>query len=380
MATLSLDKLYAPVPESNRYAFNEAAQVLGEKLFHDTGLSASDQFSCASCHLPDKHFTDGLPKGVAAGETHRHTPGLHGAAWYSWFYWDGRRDSLWAQALTPIEAANEMASDRIAVTRYIANHPEYRGQYESIFGALPFKPDDPNLLLSATPMGNEKQKRTWIELPSDQQNKFNIVFSNIGKALGAFQHTLEPVETRFDVFLQEVADGKSIRQIDSLNKLELEGALLFLNEKKTQCLECHNTSLLSNGNFHNIATGNFTGPVFDFGREFGSQAALLDEFNCQGRYSDARPEECLHLVYMNRDSVHMRGAFKTPTLRNIPNTAPYFHDGRFTTLEQVVRYYANPPAWTRPDEHELRPGFELTEKEIKALTAFLQSFEPTAAN
>jgi len=79
---------------------------------------------------------------------------------------------------------------------------------------------------------------------------------------------------------------------------------------------------------------------------------------------------------MSRDTVHMRGAFKTPSLRNIINTAPYFHDGRFTTLEQVVRYYANPPAWTRPDEHELRPGFELTEKEIVALTAFLQSFEP----
>jgi len=79
---------------------------------------------------------------------------------------------------------------------------------------------------------------------------------------------------------------------------------------------------------------------------------------------------------MNRDSVHMRGAFKTPTLRNITNTAPYFHDGRFTTLEQVVRYYANPPAMARVDEHELRPGFELDEKEIKALTAFLHAFEP----
>ena len=72
----------------------------------------------------------------------------------------------------------------------------------------------------------------------------------------------------------------------------------------------------------------------------------------------------------------MRGAFKTPTLRNITNTGPYFHDGRFTTLEQVIRHYANPPASSGADEHELRPGFELTEQEITALTAFMQSFEP----
>jgi len=376
LATLTIDELNDPVSESNRYAFNKDAQAFGEKLFNEKALSSSGKFSCASCHQSDKHFTDGLAKAVAAGVAQRNTPPLHGVAWHSWFYWDGRRDSLWSQALTPIEAPLEMASDRIAATSLIANQSEYRAQYESIFGTLPFEKSDPLLSLSATPIGDEKQKRAWLELTAVQQDKFNTVFSNIGKAIAAYQHTLKPVETRFDEFQREVAAGKSIRQIKSLNKKELEGALLFLNEKKTQCIECHNGPLLSNDNFHNIATGNFTGPVFDFGREFGSQAALLDEFNCQGRYSDAKADDCLHLIYMSRDTVHMRGAFKTPSLRNIINTAPYFHDGRFTTLEQVVRYYANPPAWTRPDEHELRPGFELTEKEIVALTAFLQSFEP----
>ncbi len=376
LANLSLSKLKPPVPESNQYAFNEKAQLLGEQLFNDTRLSGNGEFSCASCHQPDKHFTDGLPKGEAIGLTDRNTPALHGSAWQSWFYWDGRRDSLWAQALTPIEAPKEMSNHRVAITLLIATDQDYREKYEALFGPVPYLSGDPQLSVSATPMGDQIQKRTWIELPTDTQVKINTVFSNVGKALGAYQHTLAPVETRFDLFQQEVASGKTIKEIDTLDKQELKGALLFLNEKKTQCLECHNGPLLSNGNFHNIATGNFTGPVFDFGREFGAQAALLDEFNCQGRYSDAKTEECLHLIYMNRDSVHMRGAFKTPTLRNITNTAPYFHDGRFTTLEQVVRYYANPPIMDRPDAHELRPGFELTEKEIKSLTAFLQSFEP----
>jgi len=347
LASLSLSKLIPASAESNKVAFNVQAQQFGEQLFHEKQLSAGNKFSCASCHLPDKFFTDGLPTGVGVETTNRNTPALHGAAWQTWFYWDGRRDSMWSQALTPIEAPQEMAGDRVAVTRYIAGNQNYRSEYETVFGTLPFTGE-----------------------------KINTVFANIGKALAAYQHTLEPLKTRFDLFIEEVANGKKMRQISSLSKHELEGALLFLNEKKTQCLECHNGPLQSNDNFHNIGTGNLTGPVFDFGREFGSQSALLDEFNCQGKYSDARTDECLHLIYMTRDTTHMRGAFKTPTLRNITNTAPYFHDGRFTTLEQVIRHYASPPPWSRPDEHELRPGFELTEKEIKALTAFMQTFEP----
>ena len=376
LATLALSKLIPAAPESNSVAFDEQAQQLGEQLFHETQLSAGNRFSCASCHLPDKFFTDGLPTGVAVETTNRNTPALHGAAWQSWFYWDGRRDSMWSQALTPIESPQEMAGDRVAAARFIAVNKNYRSQYETVFGTLPFTGNEEVLSKSATPMGDQTQKSNWAEIAADNQEKINTVFANIGKSMAAYQHTLEPIKTRFDLFIDEVASGKKIRQISSLSKQELEGALLFLDEQKTQCLECHNGPLLSNGNFHNIATGNFTGPVFDFGREFGSQAALLDEFNCQGKYSDAKPDECLHLVHMNRNTAHMRGAFKTPTLRNITNTGPYFHDGRFTTLEQVIRHYANPPASSGADEHELRPGFELTEQEITALTAFMQSFEP----
>lgn len=373
LASLSLDKLRPPASVSNRVANNKSAQLFGEQLFNDTGLSSSGNFSCASCHDPDNFFIDGLPTGVAQGKTDRNTPALHGVAWQDWFYWDGRRDSLWSQALTPIEAAKEMASDRVSTIRFISESPEYRAQYEAVFGAFPFQADDPQLPRSATPIGDKAQKQQWNELPANLRENINTAFSNIGKAIGAYQHTLAPVKTRFDLFQQEVTTGK---KITSLSKLEIDGARLFLNEEKTQCLECHNGPLLSNGNFHNIGTGNFTGPVYDFGREFGSQSVLLDEFNCQGRFSDAKPDECLHLIYLNREASHSRGAFKTPTLRNIPNTGPFFHDGRFTTMEQIVRHYSNPPQMNQADPHELRAGFELDEKEIKALSAFLQSFEP----
>lgn len=373
LATLSLSKLTPAAAVSNKFAFDERAQQFGEELFHETKLSAGNEFSCGSCHLPEKFFTDGLPTGVAVETTTRNTPALHGAAWQSWFYWDGRRDSMWSQALTPIESPQEMAGDRVAVARFIAGDKNYRSQYETLFGSFPFTGQEEILSSSATPMGNQEQKENWAKLADHNQEKINTVFANIGKSMAAYQHTLAPIKTRFDLFIEEVVNGK---KISSLNKHELAGARLFIDETKTQCLECHNGPLLSNGNFHNIATGNITGPVFDFGREFGLQAALLDEFNCQGKYSDAKPDECLHLVHIKRNAAHMRGAFKTPTLRNITNTGPYFHDGRFTTLEEVIRHYANPPALSGADEHELRPGFELTEQEITALTAFMQSFEP----
>ena len=133
---------------SNRVANNKSAQLFGEQLFNDTGLSSSGNFSCASCHDPDNFIIDGLPTGVAQGKTDRNPPALHGVAWQDWFYWDGRRDSLWSQALTPIEAAKEMASDRVSTIRFISESPEYRAQYEAVFGAFPFQADDPQLPLS----------------------------------------------------------------------------------------------------------------------------------------------------------------------------------------------------------------------------------------
>jgi len=125
LKSLSLDKLGSPDSESNRVAFNEQAQQFGEQLFFEKKLSGNGDFSCASCHQRDKFFTDGIPVGIAAGAATRNTPALHGVAWQTWFYWDGRRDSLWSQALTPLEAAKEMASDRVTVTRVIARTPEY---------------------------------------------------------------------------------------------------------------------------------------------------------------------------------------------------------------------------------------------------------------
>lgn len=372
-ASFSLARLPPPFTESNRFAKNPLAAKLGEQLFNEPGLSSTGTISCATCHLPHKHFADGIAKAKGLGELNRNTPSLFGAAWSQWQYWDGRRDSLWSQALTPFEAKDEMGTNRVAVARFILQTTNYRQQYQALFGEINLQPSQ--LSTDASPIGSDTEKRAWFDLDNNTQEAINNLFANVGKSIGAFEQTLAPVDTRFDRFIESVVQGQPDTKL--LSKDELRGARLFIDSEKTQCLECHNGPLLTNGDFHNIGTGRFDaskpGEQLDFGRVFGVQAALINEFNCQGRFSDASNDGCKHLRFINRSAVsHTQGAFRTPTLRNAPNTAPYFHDGRFTTLQQVVQHYVSQPAASPAGPNELR-AFALSEKEIRQLTAFLHA-------
>ena len=373
LLSLGIQALPAAEDHSNRYSTDPRAQQFGKQLFFSPALSASGTVSCATCHMPEKGFTDGLAR--AAAKHHqadeqpqlRNTPTVVGSAWSTWQYWDGRRDSLWSQALTPLEAPLEMATNRVALVRLLLNEDRFRTPYEKIFGPLNINAAD--LTTDATPMGSQTEKREWYALPKPLQTTINTVFSNLGKALAAYQSTLKPPATRFDQFLQAIANGESYAT--RLSKQEYAGARLFVNDKKTQCLECHNGPLLSNNDFHHIGSATFTGDNIDFGRVLGVQAAMIDEFNCHGRYSDARQDQCQHLNFMNRnDLVHTQGGFKTPTLRNVANTAPYFHDGRFPTLESVIRHYLTVPA--TDIQTEIR-DFPLTDNEVDALVAFMNT-------
>ena len=102
-----------PDDPGNRFADNPAAAELGQQLFFDPRLSANGRVSCATCHVPQNHFTDGRPVARGIGETSRNTPTILGIAYSPWFFWDGRSDSLWSQALGPMESAVEHGSNRI---------------------------------------------------------------------------------------------------------------------------------------------------------------------------------------------------------------------------------------------------------------------------
>ncbi len=364
-----------PASQSNRVADDPRAVVLGQALFFDTRLSAAGDQSCASCHQPDKYFTDGRARGRGVKDLTRNTPGLIGAAWQTWFYWDGRRDSLWAQALIPIEAPDEMAGSRMATVRLVTSDPTYREQYSELFGAVPPVLNHGDLPAHAGAFTDAAGKDAWLRLPLATRQDINRVYANIGKTIAAFERTLVPQPNRFDHYVSTLlADGEAAAGA-LLAPAERNGAKLFIDATRTRCLQCHSGPLLTNGGFHNIGSGGASGENLDFGRMFGVQSVLLDEFNCNGPYSDAAPDDCSALRFLSREQHgDTAGAFKVPSLRNVGETAPYFHDGRFATLEDVMQHYIAPPA----DGSSELVALALTATQVAELSAFLRTLSAPA--
>jgi cytochrome c peroxidase len=360
-----------PVPPdpSNRVADDPRAAALGHKLFFDPGLSGNGQIACASCHQPGKLFTDGRAKGHGLDDLDRKTPSLVGIGYSRWFYWDGRRDSAWSQALSPIEAPPEMNGTRVQALRLIASRLDYRSEYQSLFGPLP---DLDGLPERAGPSGEADAQAAWSVLPPARQEALTRAFVNIGKAIAAYERKLLPGASAFDRYVEAIERGDLSTADHLLSPRAVRGLKLFLSGN-TQCLKCHNGPLLTNGGFHNIGTGSLDGEHPDFGRSIGIQALFATEFNCFGPYNDDSERACPELRFLNRhdESSVLVGAYKVPSLRNVALTAPYMHDGRFATLAQVINHYRNPGPSSAMIE--FRPFFDMTPQHVEALVAFLET-------
>jgi cytochrome c peroxidase len=369
LASFSIELLGKPRDPSNRWLGNDSVASFGRDLFFDRRLSENGKISCASCHQPARHFTDGLARARGIAETQRNTPDLIGVAHRTWFYWDGRRDSLWSQALIPFEAAAEMGTTRVALLHRIGEF--YADAYEALFGALPDLTDVP---VMASPLGTASQRKAWRAVDKDVRDEISAAFANIGKAIAAYEAQIEIKPSRFDQYVSAVmtgdANNKKLMSAD-----ELAGLNLFLDMERTRCLRCHNGPLFSNQGFHNVGTGNTTGAFLDFGRVLGLQAAMMTEFNCMGSFSDAGPEDCAHLRYAQSSNVpeSMTGAFKVPGLRNLGSTAPYMHDGRYSTIMEVLEHYRSPPAQAIAIG-EIAP-LDLNDLEMRQLELFLRTLD-----
>ncbi len=371
LASLAVtDELSPPVSKSNRVADSKVAAMLGERLFFDPQFSANGEISCATCHQPERYFADGRKLGQGIGGAMRNTPSVVGAAYQSWFYWDGRRDSLWSQALVPFEAPDEMGGSRLAVVRRVAEDAGYRELYTSVFGALPQGLRLADWPKDAGPYGDAASREAWFRLDSASRDKIDTVFANLGKAIAAYERTIPVPLTRFDAFAQVYLAGDK-DAFELLSDDERAGLRLFLDDSKTACMRCHNGPMFTNNGFNNIGTGTFSGATLDFGRVYGLQSAIRDVFNCIGPHSDQERDDCEEWRFLNRNShVPLEGAFKVPTLRGLAHTAPYMHDGRFATLEEVIDYYRAPPGDGPP--HELQP-LTLSDAESRQLLAFLRT-------
>jgi cytochrome c peroxidase len=363
LSSLSLSQLPELPPDlSNAVADSKAAARLGHKLYFDPRLSGNGEIACASCHQPDRYFTDGRPLAVGTAVGSRHTPSLVGLSHSPWFYWDGRKDSQWAQALAPLEAAHEHNLDRLNLVRVLQQDPDYQADYAGLFGPLPQLAELPD---RASPLGDPQAQANWSRLDEQQQQEINRAFSNIGKSLAAYQRLLMPGRSRFDDYIDAVTQGQDS---GALSSAEIAGLRLFIG--KAQCVSCHNGPLLTNHDFHNTGVRALPGTLPPMGRFDGIRLARKDPFNCQGRYSDAQENDCLELRYA-QDSNEMVGAHKTPTLRNVAETAPYMHTGQIATLIDVMRHYNEAPV-SMLSHNEAKP-LKLRPGQLRQLEALMLS-------
>ncbi len=357
-----------PLPESpsNRFADNPKAIALGKRVFFDSRFSGNLKVSCVTCHPENMNFADSLPLAHGMGTTRRRTMPLIGVAFQSWLFWDGRKDSLWSQALGPIESPVEHGFTRTQSAIVIIKY--YKKEYEEVFGPLP-ELDIEHLPKNAKPSSEEPAAfKAWLSLTDAQKETINRIYVNMGKAIAAFVRTILPGPSRFDRYVEVLNKDDRTLLNGILTEDEIKGLKLFIGRAK--CINCHNGPLFTDGNFHNIGVPQPPNLPPDLGRAEGIPLVLSDEFNCLSKYSDAKRDECSELRFMSTDTKRFRGAFKTPTLRNVAERAPYMHAGQFSSLHEVLHFYRDlPPEKRLP---ELAHG-ELTDEELRQLEAFLRS-------
>lgn len=282
---------------------------LGRYLFFDPLLSGTGTTSCASCHQPDKGFSDG--KEVAVG-THgdlmqRSAPSLWNVAFLNHFFWDARSSSLEEQMSGPLFSPIEMD-----------NTPE-------------------QLLKDLN--GSDIYRKMFAEAFPNRREDLAIDLKEVYRALSAFECSLISLNSRYDQY----AHGYH----DALNEKEIEGLNVF-RSFVARCAECHTPPLFTNQQIAVIGTPEPEGREFDPGAEI--------TFNDPTR----------------------RGGFKVPSLRNIENTAPYMHSGKFATLEETVEFYTLGRGHAVPEDERLYLHWhiwepDLSDEELSRLVDFLKT-------
>lgn len=351
-----------PADPSNRFADDPDAVRLGRELFHDEGLSANRRVTCGTCHQGELDFSDDLPQSKGIETTARRSMTIRGMPWQDWFFWDGRKDSLWSQALGPLEDPKEHGISRTWVAQFVARR--YREMYEATAGPLP-EVDFARLPRHARPaVDDPRANDAWRALSPVEQQAVNEVFVNTGKSIAAFVRTLPPIPRDFDKYARALESGDP-RGLARLNAEEKAGLRLFLG--KAGCVACHSGPLFTDSDFH--AVGVPDKGDRDRGRAEGLERLANDEFGYFSRWSDADPSrDAAPSPPPSRDAAE--AAFKTPTLRGVAKRPPYMHAGQYSTLAEVLRQSRIPGSHHGDDPaHPQRLG----DAELAAVEAFLRA-------
>jgi cytochrome c peroxidase len=303
---------------------------LGRQLYFDTRLSADHDISCASCHHPDEGYARHTQFGVGINgqKGGRNSPSSYNRILSGAQFWDGRAASLEEQAVGPIANPIEMGNTHENCVKTLKDIPGYVKQFDAVFG----------------PEG--------------------LTIDTVGKAIAAFERCLVTGPSEYDYYesfqrfakmdpedLAEMKedDPDSYKQYEALERAvgrnsmsasAIRGRKLFFSEK-VNCAACHVGANLTDEKYHNLGIG-------------------MDQKEPDlGRYV---------VTAVEKD----KGAFKTPTIRNVTLSAPYMHDGSLTTLEEVVEHYAKggtPNMWLSDKIKKI----EMTKRDKRDLVEFMRA-------
>lgn len=335
----SLSPLPAVPPDpTNAWADNALAADLGHRLFFDARLSSTGTVSCATCHDPALGFSDGLQVSEGVDTTPRHAPHLWNIGNHRWFTWDGHCDSLWCQAIGPLEAANEMGGSRLFLAHTLARHEDLRERYSAVFGPLPEVAHLPEQGRPVPEDPEDPRALAWDTLTSTEQEAITEVLVHVAKALGAFQRRLRTQPNRVDDYVAAFLDRDESAMTAALSSAEEAGLRHFLTDG--QCHFCHGGALYSNREFASVGLGPRAWLDFeDLGRYSGISLLKTGEFNAASRWSDSPEGEAASRIERLNQSTEQLGLFKVPALRNIAASPPYMHGGHLATLTEVVEHY-----------------------------------------
>lgn len=324
-----------PFPENNPSSI--AKIKLGRKLFFDRRLSHNNTMSCAMCHVPEQGFTvneAATAVGREGQSLRRNAPTLLNVAFMGPIFHDGRETSLENQVIGPLLAADEMSNPSIGyLIEKIKQLDDYNGLFEKAFS-----------------------RGACIE--------------NIGKALAAYERTLISANSSFDRWYY----GK---EADAFTPKEEKGFYLFTG--KAKCINCHiineKYALFTDNDFHDTGLGWYYSMV-----ELNTKQKVRVQL-APGVFTSISREVVESVGHPKRNDLGRyevtldpsdRWRFKTPTLRNIALTAPYMHDGSFSTLHEVVLFY-NKGGHPHDNIDPLIAPLHLNQEEVEALVDFLNT-------
>lgn len=338
-----------PADTTNAVADDPAAADLGQMFFFEPshagplavgdegdngglgGVGQEGRVSCAACHTASSAWFDddrSNPGATSLGADWggRNAPPVVNAAFYGWFKWAGGSDTIWSQAIGTTESAKSHNSTRLRVAHMI--YDKYKDEYEAVFGALDPRFDPDHADAADFPAAGKPGDAAFDDMAAADQVIVNTIYANFGKAIGAYERLVVSRNAPFDQYVA----GDTV----AISASAKRGLRLFIG--KAACVECHDTPLFSDSDFHNIGVEQLGEHIAteDLGRYTAVENLLANTFNSDGDYSDDTGTGLLDGL---GQADAQQGQFRTKHLRQIAETGPYMHTGGLATLAEVIDFY-----------------------------------------